>query len=69
MMVIPPDGPATVREAETCTRPVSMEEVRSWLEGSGFEIIHLWAGCDQSPFTGESGRATFWACKEEYRDQ
>ncbi|MHC4592763.1 MAG: class I SAM-dependent methyltransferase [Planctomycetota bacterium] len=58
-----PGGETTCRRWQTCTRPVSMEEVGHWLEQHGFEIELLYGNRQGEPFTEESGRAIFWAQK------
>jgi SAM-dependent methyltransferase len=59
-----PDGAVQNREWETVTRPVSMEEVRGWLEGAGFQVLELFGDRAGTPFTPDSGRAIFWARRQ-----
>ncbi len=47
------------------THPPSTVEIRQWLGENGFEIIFLWGDhANESPYTDESGRVTFWARKK-----
>jgi SAM-dependent methyltransferase len=63
LRVIDPAGQVHYEEWETCTRPVSEDEVRGWLLANSFSIVELFGNRTGAPFTDRSRRAIFWAQK------
>jgi len=58
-----PDGTGTRREYLGKKHPVSYQEIRTWLEKYGFEILELFGDRQGNSYTEASGRAIFWAEK------
>lgn len=63
LRIIEPSGRVHHEEWETCTRPVSMEEVREWLGAHGFAVVDLFGDRMGQRFSVRSARAIFWAKK------
>jgi SAM-dependent methyltransferase len=61
LTVTSPDGAAASCEWIQQKHPVSMAEVRSWLEAHAFEIEHLYGDRAGRPYAETSPRAIFWA--------
>jgi SAM-dependent methyltransferase len=64
LRVVDPAGNESYHEWETHTRPVSMDEVRDWLETTGFQILKLYGSRQRETFDAGSERAIFWAQKQ-----
>jgi SAM-dependent methyltransferase len=60
-----PGGEKLVREYVQQKHPVSMGEVRGWLEQCGFTIEHLLGDRQGNPYKENPERAKFWAVKME----
>ena len=58
-----PDGRVIEKETIQQKHPVSMVEVRTWLEEHGFAIEQLYGDRSGSPYVETSPRAVFWARK------
>ena len=56
-----PDGTTEQREWVQQKHPVSVLEVRGWLEKHGFVVERHYGGSDDRPYTDDCSRATFWA--------
>ena len=56
-----PSGQTEVKVRMQQKHPVSMAEVRDWLEYHTFTIKAMWGDYDGSPYTPDSPRAIFWA--------
>lgn len=60
-----PDGQIIIRESIQQKHPVSVEEMKTWLENHGFSIKQILGDRGGSPFTSSSNRAIFWALRNE----
>jgi SAM-dependent methyltransferase len=58
-----PDGSSIEQEYFQQKHPVSTAEVQSWLETHGFLIEQLYGDRNGIPYSNESSRAIFWACR------
>jgi len=56
-----PDGRVTEKEYIQLKHPVSIVEVRTWLEMHGFAVEQLYGDRAGNPYTEASQRAIFWA--------
>ncbi|MEW6359360.1 MAG: methyltransferase domain-containing protein [Planctomycetota bacterium] len=66
--IIRPDGSTQSREWIQQKHPVSMGEVKTWLEAHGFAVEHLYGDRRAGPYTLSSPRAIFWARREGTED-
>ncbi|HBG43968.1 MAG TPA: hypothetical protein DDX03_05630, partial [Firmicutes bacterium] len=59
-----PDGRKEEAQWDVTVHPTSVTEMRTWIEGCGFEIREAFAGTEtRGALLSNSGRATFWAVK------
>lgn len=63
--IIQPNGQVQVKERMQQKHPLSMAEVRDWIEYHTFILDACWGSYDGAPFTPESPRAIFLAHKKE----
>ncbi|MBN2240015.1 MAG: class I SAM-dependent methyltransferase [Dehalococcoidales bacterium] len=59
-----PDGTTTSTEYIQQKHPVSMPEVRGWLEGNGFVVENIFGDREGNQYSESSPRAIFWAVKK-----
>lgn len=56
-----PDGTFLTRDFVQQKHPVSVVEQQEWLAKHGFKIEGFFSGWNGTPYSDDSGRATFWA--------
>ena len=59
------DGKVLSKEFIQQKHPVSMDDVKDWLESHGFIIHHIFGDWAGNPYNEKSPRAIFWAQKQQ----
>ena len=59
------DGKQVSKEFFQQKHPVSMDEVKNWLESNGFIINNIYGNWTGNPYDDKSPRAIFWAQKQQ----